>query len=390
MLEDQALAFFRAMLDHGAPGADTSWYAQRSAAVLAEIASTGTYVHTAAELTFGARLAWYHSNRCIARHLWRTLEVFDARHVTDHAGVVAHLERHMDHAFNRGRIRSAITVFAPRSKGPTGIGADRVRMGNHQLVRYAGFKGPHESVVGDPSSVAFTTHCIERGWEPVHHVRYTPLPWCIWIDGREMPPHDIFRLRPELLNEVKISHPEAPFFADLDLRWYAVPFLADMALVIGGVVYPCAPFNGFYMGTEIGARNLADADRYDMLPAIADGFGWDRSDERSMWRDRAMLELNRAVLHSFDAAGVRIGDHHALGSSFAAFCTAEEKKERKVTGDWTWLVPPVSGSLSPLFHRSFDDAVCSHTNFFLHAPPGQVVAEPEPVAACPYHLKQGR
>ena len=27
-----------------------------------------------------------------------------------------------------------------------------------------------------------------------------------------------------------------------------------------------APFNGWYMGTEIGARNLADADRYDLLP----------------------------------------------------------------------------------------------------------------------------
>jgi nitric-oxide synthase len=144
------------------------------------------------------------------------------------------------------------------------------------------------------------------------------------------------------------------------------------------------------MGTEIGARNLADATRYDMLPAIADGFGWDRSDERSMWRDRAMLDLNRAVLHSFDTSGVRMGDHHALGSSFAAFCTAEEKKERTVTGDWSWLVPPVSGSLSPLFHRSFDNSVCSHTNFFLQAPPGEVAAVPESVAACPYHLQRGQ
>lgn len=378
------------MLEHGLHGADQTWYEERCKEVQAEITATGTYVHTPDELTFGARLAWYNANRCIARHLWRTLDVFDARHVTDHAGVVDHLERHMVHAFNRGRIRSAITVFAPRTTGPIGVGPDRVRMGNHQLMRYAGFKAEDGSTIGDPHSSAFTAHCLDKGWEPGHRGPFTPLPWCIWIDGLEMPPHDIFRLRPELLNEVEISHPEAPFLAELGMRWYAVPFLADMALVIGGVVYPCAPFNGFYMGTEIGARNLADADRYDMLPAIADGFGWDRSDERSLWRDRAMVELNRAVLHSFDAAGVRMGDHHALGSSFGAFCAAEEKKERKVTGDWSWLVPPMSGSLSPLFHRSFDDPVCGHTNFFLQAPPGEVVAVPESLAACPYHLQRGQ
>jgi len=384
-LFEQARSLFRTMVDHAVPGCDERWCAERSSIVLEEVRSTGTYVHTAAELTFGARLAWYHSNRCIARHLWRTLDVFDAREVTDLAGVVGSLERHMAHAFNKGRIRSAITVFAPRSTGE-----DRVRMGNHQLVRYAGFPGPDDTVTGDPHSVAFTTHCLERGWEPLHRGRFTPLPWCIWIHGREMPPHDVFSLRPELLREVRLSHPEAAFFKELGLRWYALPFLADMALVIGGVTYPCAPFNGFYMGTEVGARNLADADRYNMLPAIAEGFGWDISDDRSMWRDRALVELNRAVLHSFDAAGVRMGDHHALGASFSAFCTAEERKERKVTGDWAWLVPPVSGALSPLFHRSFDDAVCRHTNYFQQAQPGTAAATPSSVAVCPYHLRYGQ
>lgn len=379
-----ASAFLRSMVEHGLPGADDDWFRGRREEVRAEIAATGTYTHSLNELTFGARLAWYNSNRCIARHLWRTLEVIDARDVTDHAGVVGHLESHVEQAFNKGRIRSMVTVFAPRTTGP-----DRVRLGNHQLMRYAGFRGPDGDVTGDPHSVDFTAHCIDKGWSPVARGRFTPLPWCIWVDGRETPPHDIFQLRPELLNEVRISHPEAPFFASLDLRWYAVPILADMALVIGGVVYPFAPFNGFYMGTEIGARNLADSTRYDMLPAIADGFGWDRSDERSLWRDRAMVELNRAVLHSFDTAGVQIGDHHALGSSFGAFCKAEEKKERTVTGDWSWLVPPLSGSLSPLFHRSFDGDVCRHTNYFQQSSPGGSAAAPGLAAGCPYHLHTG-
>jgi nitric-oxide synthase len=383
-LNEQAQTFFKCMVEHDVPTADRHWCGARIAAVQQEIVDTGTYVHTPAEITFGARLAWYNSNRCIARHLWRTLEVFDARHVTDHAGVVEHLERHMDHAFNQGRIRSAITVFAPRSNG-----ADPVRIGNHQLVRYAGFKGPDDSIIGDPHSLEFTTHCLNRGWEPSQRGRFTPLPWCIWIDGREMPPHDVFQQRPDLLNEVELSHPEAAFFAELGLRWYAVPFLADMALVIGGITYPCAPFNGFYMGTEIGARNLADANRYNMLPAIAEGFSWDLSDERSLWRDRALVELNRAVLHSFDAAGVRMGDHHALAASFSAFCTVEGRKKRSVTGDWTWLVPPMSAALTPLFHRKFDDTVHRHTNFFLQVPPSAAPEPPKPVTSCPYHLRVG-
>ena len=43
-----------------------------------------------------------------------------------------------------------------------------------------------------------------------------------------------------------------------------------MRLEIGGIDYPMAPFNGWYMGTEIGARNLADQDRYNLLPKVAE------------------------------------------------------------------------------------------------------------------------
>ena len=98
-----------------------------------------------------------------------------------------------------------------------------------------------------------------------------------------------------------------------------------MALVIGGIVYPCAPFNGWYMGTEIGARNLADESRYNTLPKIAELFKLETKTNRSLWRDRALVELNRAVLHSFDCAGIRIGDHHSLTRQFEKFCEAEAK-----------------------------------------------------------------
>ena len=34
----------------------------------------------------------------------------------------------------------------------------------------------------------------------------------------------------------------------------------------------------------------------------------------------------------------------------------EEQCGRKVPGDWSWLVPPMSGSACPVFHRYYDAA----------------------------------
>jgi nitric oxide synthase oxygenase domain/subunit len=48
-----------------------------------------------------------------------------------------------------------------------------------------------------------------------------------------------------------------------------------MRLEIGGVSFPAAPFSGWYVGSEIGARDLADADRYNALPEIAKRLGLD-------------------------------------------------------------------------------------------------------------------
>ncbi|MGR5915266.1 nitric oxide synthase oxygenase [Bacillus pacificus] len=55
--------------------------------------------------------------------------------------------------------------------------------------------------------------------------------------------------------EVPIEHPEYPI-SSLGAKWYRVPMISDMRLEIGGISYTAAPFNGWYMGTEIGARNL--------------------------------------------------------------------------------------------------------------------------------------
>lgn len=55
------------------------------------------------------------------------------------------------------------------------------------------------------------------------------------------------------------------WFSELGLRWYALPAVSSMAFDCGGLVFPAIPFNGWYMATEIGARDLADKKRYNKL-----------------------------------------------------------------------------------------------------------------------------
>jgi len=171
--------------------------------------------------------------------------------------------------------------------------------------------------------------------------------------------------------EVPISHPEFGWFAGLGLRWYAVPVISDMYLDIGGVCYPAAPFNGWYMCTEIGSRDLGDASRYDQLPVVARRMGLSTASHRTLWKDRAMTELNLAVLHSFD--------HHTESARFLQHIDREERHGRACPADWTWIVPPATSSATPVFHRyyrNFDQT----PNFYRHAalPRTQAARAPRP------------
>ncbi|GAA3328790.1 hypothetical protein GCM10020331_074200 [Ectobacillus funiculus] len=98
------------------------------------------------------------------------------------------------------------------------------------------------------------------------------------IQMNENPPKISRDSRKKLLLEVSIRHPHYKWFEDLNLKWYAVPMISDMILEIGGITYTAAPFNGWYMGTEIGARNLADELRYNLLPQIGNlmGIGYEK------------------------------------------------------------------------------------------------------------------
>ena len=330
--------------------------AARLAQVRADVSRTGTYTHTPQELAWAARAAWRHAGRCSGRDKWRTLRVRDCREVSDPEQVAAQVVAHLREATGGGRVRSYITVFAPDLPNRPGP-----RILNGQAVRYAGYRGP-DGVTGDPVNAALTELAELLGWEGGGG-RFDVLPLVVSDPAGRL---HMARVPADAVLEVPVTHPDFEWFAGLGLRWYAVPVITNMYLEAGGIRYPCAPFNGWYQAsTEVGVRNLGDAARYDMLPAVAEGMGLDTSSRSTLWPDRAAVELAVAVQHSFRAAGVMVTDHQAEMERFARFAELERATGRPWCAQWEWIVPPIGGSTTPAFHQTYPEAVLK-PGFFHH------------------------
>ncbi|TVR65906.1 MAG: nitric oxide synthase oxygenase [Gemmatimonadales bacterium] len=349
-----------------------------------EVEHRGTYTHTLQELEVGARVAWRNSTRCIGRLHTPSLVVRDHRGLHGAEEIFGALVDHLRFATNGGRIRSTLSVFPPRDPES----GESPLIWNGKLVRYAGYPDG----TGDPDEHEFTDICRSLGWQPPggEPGPFDLLPVVIQAAGDEEPRW--FELPGEEVLEVEIRHPRLAFFREMGIRWYAVPVITDMVLEMGGIEYPCAPFNGWFMGTEIGARNLSDPHRYDLLPEVAQGMGLDPGDRSGLWRDRALVELNEAVLHSFRADGVTIVDHHTASRQWEAFTAREGRAGRPVHGDWSWLVPPLSGSASSLFHQEMENRVLSPNFYYRDAPwrAAEQAEEPSPGAGCPFHIRSRR
>ncbi|MYL45574.1 nitric oxide synthase [Virgibacillus halodenitrificans] len=315
---------------------------------------TNFYEHTLEELSYGAKVAWRNSNRCIGRFFWENLNVVDARGMHTSKEVFGCLLNHIDKATNEGKIQPLITIFQPQKNGHSPI-----KIWNHQLVRYAGYK-TEDGIIGDPDSLQFTEKCMELGWQG-EGTMFDVLPLVIQIDNGKP---EYMEIPKELIMEVPIQHAEYDLFGGEEIKWYAVPIISDMRLEIGGIHYTAAPFNGWYMGTEIGARNLADTERYNLLPTIAKQMELDMKRLGTLWKDRALVELNSAVLDSFKKRGVTIVDHHTAANQFRLFEQKEEKCQRQVTGKWSWLIPPMSPATTHVFHRPFNNTVKKPNYFY--------------------------
>uniref|UniRef100_A0A8C3YF28 Nitric oxide synthase n=1 Tax=Catagonus wagneri TaxID=51154 RepID=A0A8C3YF28_9CETA len=283
----------------------------RVEAVTKEIETTGTYQLTGDELIFATKQAWRNAPRCIGRIQWSNLQVFDARSCSTAQEMFEHICRHLRYSTNNGNIRSAITVFPQRSDGKHDF-----RVWNAQL-------------------------CIDLGWKP---------------NGRDP---ELFEIPPDLVLEVPMEHPKYEWFRELELKWYALPAVANMLLEVGGLEFPGCPFNGWYMGTEIGVRDFCDVQRYNILEEVGRRMGLETHKLASLWKDRAVVEINVAVLHSFQKQNVTIMDHHSAAESFMKYMQNEYRSRGGCPADWIWLVPPISGSITPVFHQEMLNYVLS-------------------------------
>nr|CAD7592454.1 unnamed protein product [Timema genevievae] len=339
-----------------------------------ELSTTGTYILTKSELLFGAKLAWRNSARCIGRIQWNKLHLFDCRHVTTCQEMFDALCTHIQFSTNNGNIRSAITVFPPRSSSRSDF-----RVWNPQLLSYAGYKNADGSIIGDPINVEFTEVCTKLGWQG-EGTQWDILP-LVLSSATEGPKY--YDLPTELVLQVHLTHPSrecvdvtrksyrglvifgcggvdfflppslgfAPdirhtcfrydWFEKLGIRWYGLPAVSGMLFDCGGVEFPAAPFNGWYMSTEIGCRDLCDPQRYNMLETVAVGMGMDTSTSVNLWKDKALVEKQ----------GVTVVDHHTASSNFMKHMENEQRLRGGCPADWVWIVPPMSGSITPVFHQ---------------------------------------
>ncbi|XP_013101350.2 nitric oxide synthase [Stomoxys calcitrans] len=306
------------------------------------IETSGHYQLTETELIYGAKLAWRNSSRCIGRIQWSKLQVFDCRYVTTTSGMFEAICNHIKYATNKGNLRSAITIFPQRSDG-----RHDYRIWNPQLISYAGYKQADGKIIGDPLNAEFTEACIKLGWKGKGS-EWDILPLVVSANGHDP---DYFDYPPELILEVPLSHPKFEWFGEMGLRWYALPAVSGMLFDVGGIQFTATAFSGWYMSTEIGCRNLCDINRRNILETVALKMNLDTRTPTSLWKDKALVEVNIAVLHSFQSRNVTIVDHHTASESFMKHFENESKLRNGCPADWIWIVPPMSGSITPVFHQ---------------------------------------
>lgn len=148
------------------------------------------------------------------------------------------------------------------------------------------------------------------------------------------------------LNELRFD-----WFEKLDLQWYALPAVSSMKFDVGGIEFPACPFSGWYMDTEVAVRDLCDTHRYNVIGQVATHLGLDVTSNASLWKDRTVIEMNTAVLYSYQKANVTIVDHYTAAESFMKHLENENRLRGGCPADWVWVVPPISGSLTPVFHQ---------------------------------------
>ena len=141
----------------------------------------------------------------------------------------------------------------------------------------------------------------------------------------------MFWLPPDVVSVINISHPQYRGVAALGLQWTAIPAISDFVLDVGGLVYSCCPFNGWFMETEI-CRDLLDVQRYNLEDQVIEACGLDVG-VNCLAKDHAQLIMNQAVLHSFSKQSYSIVGHDACSVGFMKFHKSELEIRKRCPAD---------------------------------------------------------
>eukprot|EP00122_Pirum_gemmata_P000189 Pgem_evm1s162 len=241
------------------------------------------------------------------------MHVIDKRHISTAEACFQSIVEHVREAVTDGVIKTVITLFPPVQPNQT-----PVRIWNAQVFAYAGY----EDGLGDPAQKEFTQCLIAKGWvPPIQRSNWDILPIAIQASDKDVV--ELFTLPKDIIHEVHINSASYPKINKLELRWFAVP-------LISGVYYPCCPFNGWFMETEV-VRDLADV--------------------QSLWKDECQMILAKAVLESFMKSNYSMVDHHSASDAFIRFYGKEMETRGYCPADWGWIVPPMGGGTTKVFHQ---------------------------------------
>lgn len=313
-----------------------------------------TYEQAKSELIYGAKVAWRNSTIGAEQIFWESLNVRDLRHLTTAEEIFAEIVNHIQQATNEGNIRSTISIFAPDFPGQPGI-----QIWNSQFICYAGYRQTNGSIIGDPDQTKLTRLCQDLGWQG-QGTAFDILPLVIQMPGK---PPQWFELPSENMMEVSIAHPDYEWFTGLGLKWHVLPTVTNWRLEIGGISYSCAPFNGWYMNAETVVRNISKAHRYNVLPSIARRMGLNTGSTLSIWKDQALFELNRAVLHSFTMRGVSIVDRENATAQRMQYWHKEAQAKQITPADRSRTRLPLSVSIAKVLAQE-KQFICLKPNFF--------------------------
>ena len=237
---------------------------------------------------------------------------------------------HLKIATGGDSIQSVMSVFRPQRRNEMW----GLRFFNSQFVRYAGYIIDEESgeTLGDPANVAFTKYLIEQKlWSPpTKKSAFDILPIVIKEPGNNIP--FVFSLPREVAHEVNLEHPTNVNVNKLGFKWVAVPAITNFMMNLGGIKYPCCPFNGWFVSTEI-VRNLIE--RYNATEAIATALDIDLNDR--LLKQAVFVELEKMVLYSFDKNSLTIVDPMSVGDSFMMHCKKERREGRDCPAQWSWI-----------------------------------------------------